>query len=142
MSLTPSDLLCFALYSTSHAMQRAYGPLLDPFGLTYPQYLVLLTLWAEDGQPVGQIARALQLESNTLTPLLKRIETQGLVRRSRSEQDERQVIVSLTERGRALEAELQHVPGCIADVTGMNQPELIALKDRVVALRRALKLQD
>lgn len=138
MSLTPSDLLCFALYSTSHAMQRAYAPLLDPHGLTYPQYLVLLTLWAEDGQSVGQIARALQLESNTLTPLLKRIEAQGLVRRSRSAQDERQVIVALTDQGRALQETLRYVPGCIAELTGMTQPQLIGLKDAVTALRKTL----
>ncbi len=142
MSLTPSDLLCFALYSTSHAMQRAYAPLLDPFGMTYPQYLVLLTLWSEDGQSVGQIARALQLESNTLTPLLKRIEAQGLIQRSRSTSDERQVIVSLTAKGRALEADLRHVPNCIGERSGMDQPSLKALKDQVVRLRGALNRQD
>ncbi len=142
MSLTPSDLLCFALYSTSHAMQRAYAPLLDPHGLTYPQYLVLVTLWAEDGQSVGQIARALQLESNTLTPLLKRIEAQGLIRRSRSVQDERQVIVALTDQGRALEDALRHVPDCIAEMTGMTQPQLVGLKDSIAALRQSLNRQN
>jgi DNA-binding MarR family transcriptional regulator len=140
MPLTPSDLLCFALHSTSHAMQRAYAPLLDPFGLTYPQYLVLLTLWAEGDRTVGQIARALQLESSTLTPLLKRIETQGLLRRSRSTRDERQVNVALTPKGRDLEAELRHVPDCIARRSGMDQPELKALRDQILGLRRALDL--
>ncbi|OZA08739.1 MAG: MarR family transcriptional regulator, partial [Rhodobacterales bacterium 17-64-5] len=72
-SLTPKDMVCFALYSANHAMQRVYQPLLTPFGLTYPQFLVLLVLWDEDGRTVGDLGRALQLESNTLTPLLKRI---------------------------------------------------------------------
>jgi MarR family transcriptional regulator, organic hydroperoxide resistance regulator len=138
MTLTPSDLLCFALHSTSHAMQRAYAPLLDPFGLTYPQYLVLLSLWTDGDQTVGQIARALQLESNTLTPLLKRIEAQGLVQRNRSTRDERQVIVTLTPKGRALEADLSHVPDCIAERSRMDQPALKALRDQIINLRQSL----
>ena len=138
MTLSPTDLLCFALHSTSRAMQRAYAPLLDPYGLTYPQYLVLLALWDAGDQTVGQIARTLLLDFNTLTPLLKRIETHGLVQRSRRSSDERQVNVSLTERGRALEAELRHVPDCIAQRSAMDQPALKALRDQILRLRDAL----
>jgi MarR family transcriptional regulator, organic hydroperoxide resistance regulator len=138
MTLTPSDLLCFSLYSTSHAMQRAYAPLLGPVGLTYPQYLVLLTLWTEAEQTVGQISRALQLESNTLTPLLKRLEAQGLVQRHRSTRDERQVIVTLTPKGQKMESALRHVPDCIAQRSGMDQPALKALRDQILGLRQAI----
>ena len=105
-------MICFALYSANHAMQRTYGPLLDEVGLTYPQYLVLITLWGEDGQSVGQIGRALQLESNTLTPLLKRVEALGLVTRTRSVADERQVIVALTEAGKRVEVVVGGVAAC------------------------------
>lgn len=82
-ALPPSHMLCFALYSAAHAMQAAYKPLLEPLGLTYPQYLALSALWAEDGQTVGQIGAALHLDSNTLTPLLKRLEQAGLLIRGR-----------------------------------------------------------
>jgi len=134
-NMTPSDMICFALYSASHAIQRAYGPLLEPHGLTYPQYLVLVTLWSQNAQPVGQIARGLQLESNTLTPLLKRMEGQGLITRTRSEMDERQVIITLTNRGHALQPALAHIPACIGELSGMDWPGLLALKDQVTALR-------
>lgn len=131
-------MICFALYSANHAMQRTYGPLLDEVGLTYPQYLVLITLWGEDGQSVGQIGRALQLESNTLTPLLKRVEALGLVTRTRSVTDERQVIVALTEAGRAMQARVAHIPACIAACSGMTLDALFALRDQVNALRDGL----
>ena len=133
--MTPSDLICFALYSATHAMQRAYAPLLGPHGLTYQQYLVLVALWSQDGVTVGQIARTLQLETNTLTPLLKRIATQGLITRTRSDHDERQVMITLTLKGSALQTTLAHVPGCIGDRAGLDWPALLALKDQVAALR-------
>ena len=133
--MTPSDLICFALYSASHAMQRAYAPLLGPHGLTYPQYLVLVTLWSQDGATVGQIARTLQLETNTLTPLLKRIAGQGLITRTRSDQDERQVMITLTPKGRALQTTLAHVPACIGDRACLDWSALLALKDQVTTLR-------
>src|SRR5688572_33233252 len=92
--------LCFSVYGTSMAIQRAYKPLLDAMGLTYPQYLVLNVLWREDRQSVGAIAEQLALESSTLTPLLKRLESAGLVQRARNPENERQVVVALTEQGR------------------------------------------
>lgn len=91
------DQLCYAIYTAGIAIQRAYKPLLDELGLTYPQYLVLNVLWSEDEQTVGAIANTLALESSTLTPLLKRLETSGLLRRTRNLSNERQVVIALTE---------------------------------------------
>ena len=94
--------LCFALYSASLAMTKLYKPLLDRLGLTYPQYLVMLVLWEEDAMSVKEIGERLFLDSGTLTPLLKRLEAAGLVKRTRSTEDERQVIVALTPQGEGL----------------------------------------
>ncbi|WP_159717501.1 MarR family winged helix-turn-helix transcriptional regulator [Geminicoccus flavidas] len=105
------DQLCFAIYSAGMAIQRAYKPLLDGLGLTYPQYLVLNVLWRSDGQTVGGIAEQLALESSTLTPLLKRLEAAGMVRRTRNPANERQVVVELTGPGRDLRARA----GCLGE---------------------------
>lgn len=102
--------LCFRLYTASRLITQAYHPLLSGQGLTYPQYLVLLVLWEQDAQPVNDIARRLYLETNTVTPLLKRMEAAGILTRSRGEQDARQMIVSLTPKGRALQKKLADVP--------------------------------
>src|SRR5213080_1501934 len=102
LPLRLDNQLCFAVYSTAHAFNRVYKPLLDRLGLTYPQYLVMLVLWEEDGLPVKEFGERLFLDSGTLTPLLKRMETAGLVKRTRSTEDERQVIVALTAQGEAL----------------------------------------
>ncbi len=140
MTLAPADMLCFALYSATHAMHAAYAPLLGPLGLTYPQYLVLSTLWtAPEPQPVGAIGRALHLDSNTLTPLVKRLETMGLVTRRRCNRDERQVRVALTDAGQALRDRAAHVPGCIADRTGLTDADIAALRDMVNRLRDRLR---
>ena len=105
------DQLCYAIYSAGIAVQRAYKPLLDELGLTYPQYLVLNILWREDEQTVGNIAEKLALESSTLTPLLKRLEVAGFVKRTRNPANERQVVVALTTEGR----ELQSKAGCLGE---------------------------
>ena len=139
MTLAPPDMLCFALYSTAHAVQSAYAPLLEPLGLTYPQYLVLVSLWGEDDQTVGQLGQALQLESNTLTPLLKRMEAQGLVLRARDSRDERQVRVSLSAAGREMQARAAGIPGCILEKSGMSLAALTALRDQVNSLRDQLR---
>ena len=136
--LNISDMLCFSLYSASHAMTHLYRPLLAPLGLTYPQYLVLVALWAEDGQNVRQIGTALGLESNTLTPLLKRMEDSGLISRTRSRDDERMVTVSLTEKARALQPESDRITRCILDATGLSIPELIDLRQKITTLKQAL----
>ncbi|MGN7292556.1 MarR family winged helix-turn-helix transcriptional regulator [Rhizobium sp. SAFR-030] len=105
------DQLCYAIYSAGIAIQRVYKPLLDGLGLTYPQYLVLNVLWREDEQTVGGIAEKLALESSTLTPLLKRLEAAGLVRRTRNPENERQVIVALSDKGRSMQSEA----GCLGE---------------------------
>ena len=131
--------LCFAVYSASHAFNRVYKPLLDRLGLTYPQYLVMLVLWEQDALTVKAIGDRLQLDSGTLTPLLKRLEAAGLVSRTRSAADERRVHVTLTAEGRALrEAAAQTVPGELSCAIGGSQPESDALRQRLVALRDRL----
>lgn len=133
--------LCYAIYTAGIAIQRAYKPLLDELGLTYPQYLVLNVLWSGDEQTVGAIANALALESSTLTPLLKRLETAGLLRRTRNLSNERQVVIALTEEGRAL----QHRAGCLSDTllaASMQTPkELADLNHDVRHLRDAIYSQ-
>ncbi len=123
--LALDDHLCFAIYSTGLAIGRAYKPLLDALDITYPQYLVMNVLWEEDGQPVGAIGERLGLESSTLTPLLKRLETNGFVRRARNPEDERQVLIGLTGKGRAL----REKAGCIAEeLLSISKREIPALK--------------
>jgi DNA-binding MarR family transcriptional regulator len=102
--------LCFRLYTASRLITQAYHPLLSEHGLTYPQYLVLLVLWEKDAQPVNDIAKRLLLETNTITPLLKRMEAEGIVTRSQGKKDARQVIVKLTKKGRDLQKKLTNVP--------------------------------
>ncbi|PZU11052.1 MarR family winged helix-turn-helix transcriptional regulator [Sphingomonas sp.] len=130
--------LCFSLYSASMAINRAYKPMLDALGLTYPQYLVLHALWEEDGRTIGAIADRLALESSTVTPLVKRLEASGAVARSRNPKDERQVHVGLTDRGRALREEC----GCLGEAllarSGMTLADLVALNMQVQALRDAI----
>ncbi|WP_296992935.1 MarR family winged helix-turn-helix transcriptional regulator [Thalassospira sp. UBA1131] len=112
--------LCFSIYSAGHAFNRVYKPLLDNLGLTYPQYLVMVTLWQQDNQSVRSIGSKLYLESSTLTPLLKRLEANGLVSRKRDPEDERSVRVTLTEAGKALRDKAEEVPPCILDATGLD----------------------
>jgi MarR family transcriptional regulator, organic hydroperoxide resistance regulator len=139
MTLAPTDMLCFALHSTAHAVHSAYAPLLQPLGLTYPQYLVLSSLATRDNQTVGQVGAELRLESNTLTPLLKRMETSGWLSRNRDGKDERQVRLSLTDDGRALAARASDVPRAFAEKTGLAMTELADLRDILAALRDKLK---
>ncbi|MBN8629555.1 MAG: MarR family transcriptional regulator [Rhodobacterales bacterium] len=139
MTLAPPDMLCFALHSTALAVHAAYVPLLQPLGLTYPQYLALSALNAQDGQTVGKLGAELRLDSNTLTPLLKRMESAGWLRRTRDSQDERQVRLSLTEDGRALAARAAGVPRAFAEKTGLPQSDLADLRDILAALRDKLK---
>ena len=139
MSLTPSDMLCFTLHSTAHAVHAAYAPLLQPLGLTYPQYLAIAALNATDGLTVSQLGAELRLESNTLTPLLKRMETSGWLTRSRDTRDERQVRLRLTDAGRSLAAQTTNVPRAFAEKTGLQMSELADLRDILAALRDKLK---
>jgi DNA-binding MarR family transcriptional regulator len=130
--------LCFALYSASRAMTAAYRPLLTELNLTYPQYLVLLVLWEEGRVRVGQLGERLQLDSGTLSPLLKRLETNGFVRRERSLADERLVDVTLTDAGRQLERRAQCIPERLFSSTGMTEQDAADLRDAVRHLTDAL----
>ncbi|PKR56019.1 MarR family winged helix-turn-helix transcriptional regulator [Thalassospira marina] len=137
--LTLDQLLCFSVYSTGHAFNRIYKPLLDRVGLTYPQYLVMVVLWQEDGQTVRSIGGKLFLESSTLTPLIKRLEGAGLLTRERDREDERQVRVMLTQQGRDLQKEAENVPDCVFEACGMHLDELIDLNQKLVTLRTSLE---
>ena len=133
-----SNQLCFAIYSTAHAFNRVYKPLLDRLGLTYPQYLVMLVLWEQDGVAVKEIGERLFLDSGTLTPLLKRLEAAHLVRRTRSSEDERQVLIALTVQGQALRERAKAVPPAIFSASGCSLGELSSLRKSLVALRDQL----
>src|SRR4051812_24712857 len=136
------ELLCYSLYSASMAINRTYKPLLDQLGITYPQYLVLNVLWEEDGQTVGSIAQRLALESSTVTPLIKRLETASLVTRVRRPDDERRVLVSLTRRGRELREKSSCLGEALLAKSNMQPKELIALTQEVKRLRDALTHPD
>jgi DNA-binding MarR family transcriptional regulator len=133
--------LCFALYKASRAMTRAYAPLLERAGLTYPQYLTMLALWQDTHQPrsVGELGERLHLDSGTLTPLLKRLVSMGYVTRSRDAGDERRVLVTLTAEGLALRDQLAAVPGSILSCLGMDLPDTITLRERLNALTESLE---
>ena len=130
--------ICFAVYSAAHAFNRVYKPLLDRLGLTYPQYLVMLVLWERDGVPVKDIGARLFLDSGTLTPLLKRLEAAELIKRTRSTEDERQVLIALTPQGHALREKARAVPQSILAASACSVGELLAMKDEIVALRDRL----
>jgi DNA-binding MarR family transcriptional regulator len=133
------DQLCFALYAASRAMTNAYGPLLEDLGLTYPQYLAMLVLWEKDGSRVSEIGERLQLDSATLTPLLKRLEQAGMIERKRSTEDERVVEIFLTANGKKLRKRAQDVPACILERSGLSIKELVALREQLVALTDHLR---
>ena len=132
------DLLCFAIYSAGHAFNRAYKPLLDQLGLTYPQYLVMVALWTKDNQTVGALGEKLFLVSSTLTPLLKRLEAAGYLARDRDPSDERQVRVRLTKRGAALRDKARNIPTCIADATGLSPTAMRRLVGEISTMRRGI----
>ena len=119
--------LCFRLYTAARLTMQAYFPYFEPLGITYPQYLVLLVLWEQDKQPVNDIARRLHLETNTVTPLLQRMEKQGLLTRKRGKEDTRQRIVSLTAQGKALEEKAKNIPDCLVAQLADKIPDVQAL---------------
>ncbi len=132
--------LCFALYSASLQMTKLYGPLLKPMGLTYPQYLVMLVLWESDGMTVSQLGERLFLDSGTLTPLLKRMESSGLLRRERARDDERRVMIYLTAAGDTLKNQAAKIPACVMDAAQCSLPEVKALTQQMQTLRLRLGL--
>jgi DNA-binding MarR family transcriptional regulator len=138
LPLLLGNQLCFAIYSTAHAFNRVYKPLLDRLGLTYPQYLVMLVLWERDGVPVKDIGERLFLDSGTLTPLLKRLEAAALIKRTRGTEDERQVLIALTPQGQALREKARAVPEAILAASACSLTELSAMKNELVTLRDRL----
>ncbi|MBQ4022104.1 MAG: MarR family transcriptional regulator [Bacteroidales bacterium] len=135
--------LCFRLYTASRLITQAYHPLLSQYGLTYPQYLVLMVLWEKDSQPVNDIAKRLMLETNTVTPLLKRMEAEGILTRTQGKKDARQMIVSLTRKGQELQEKLTDVPETVGrsvlcrSVTPETVPGLYRMLDDIIGqLRR------
>jgi DNA-binding MarR family transcriptional regulator len=137
------DQVCFALYAASRALTDVYRPLLDEFGLTYPQYLVLLVLWERGDDPptVSELGAALRLDSGTLSPLLKRLAAAGLVVRTRSALDERRVEVGLTADGAALRRRMTDVPLRVACSTGLDETELVALRDTLTRVTETIHRQ-
>lgn len=134
--------LCFRLYTAARLTMGAYHPYLDPLGITYPQYLVLLVLWEQDKQPVNDIAHKLYLETNTVTPLLQRMEKAGLVKRTKGKEDSRQRIVSLTKKSIAMREQAKHIPDCLSDeiikITG-EEEEFVRMIPTLDKLIQGLK---
>lgn len=137
-----AEFLCFAVYSAHHSFNRLYQPLLKEPGLTYLQFIALLLLWQQDDQTVGELGRKLFLQSNTLTPMLKRLESLGYVKRSRDSSDERQVRIRLTESGRKLEVRLSEIVQRVRDATGLQERHVKALTAELTTLRKALESQS
>ena len=131
----PDDLLCFSVYAAGNAFTQAYRPILAGTGLTYPQFLAMLLLWSRGALSVREIGQALYLDSGTLTPLLKRLEAQGLVKRARDREDERRVIVSPTPKGVAMEGQVAELLDQVLCATGLSHGEAVSLRDALRGLR-------
>ena len=132
------DLLCFSIYSAGLAFNQLYRPLLEEIGLTYPQFLVMVALWSEEGRSVKQLGEALYLDSSTLTPLLKRLEAAGLLTRTRNPQDERQVLLHVSEKGRALQQEAAPVARCVGEAVGLDVDTVKNIRTAIDAIRDSL----
>lgn len=136
--VTLDSMLCFAVYATGHAFTRFYKPRLDALDLTYPQYLVFMALWERDDITVGALGNRLFLDSGTITPLIKRLEARGLLRRRRDDDDERQVRIQLTPAGRALQARAQAIPLQVAKGAGVDLETVERLRRDLLELRQRL----
>lgn len=132
------DMFCFGVYTTSHVINRAYTPHLKRLGLTYPQYITLTLLWERDGQKVTELARQLRMETSTLTPLLKRLETQGHIKRSRGKRDGREIHVHLTAAGQTLRQQVPDITACMVRGTSLSPGELTDLQRLLDKLRDSL----
>ena len=133
------EFLCFAIYSAGHAFNRVYQPLLKDLALTYPQFIAMVVLWGHYDQTVGELGEKLFLQSNTLTPMLKRLEALGYIKRSRDSADERQVRIHLTEAGRKLHLQASDIVRSVRDATGLQEKPMKDLVMDVDALRRKLE---
>lgn len=136
--LTLDNQLCFALYSTSLAMTQAYKPLLEPLGLTYTQYTIMLILWEQDGVTLKFIAQRLGQKSGSLTPVIKRMETQGLVKRVRGKDDDRALCIALTKTGKDLRSQGLEVNRCLAESCGITLTEMEDLKAKLLDLKKRI----
>lgn len=141
---TPPELrldnqLCFAVYAAAHSFAQAYRPFLDPVGLTYPQYLVLLELWEEDGRTLKQLAEPLFLDSGTLTPMLKRMEAAGWITRRRDAEDERAVRIALTDKGRTFQKEARRIPAALMCAGGLDVAGVNALRGKLKRIAANLR---
>ena len=134
-----NNQLCFRLYTAARLVMQAYYPYFEPLGITYPQYLVLLVLWEKDHQPVNDIAHLLHLETNTVTPLLQRMEKQGLITRKRGKEDTRQRIVSLTAQGKALEERAKEIPNCLLQQLSDKMDDINCLIASIPALDKLIE---
>ncbi|HHP0321553.1 MarR family transcriptional regulator [Acinetobacter baumannii] len=134
-NLKLENQLCFLIYSTNLALNQLYRKLLTPLGITYPQYLVMLVLWEEDEITVSEIGSKLFLESSTLTPILKKLEALQLLNRTRSKEDERQVIITLSEKGKKLKEQAVNIPTHILEASSCDTATLLGLKDQLTQLR-------
>jgi MarR family transcriptional regulator, organic hydroperoxide resistance regulator len=134
-----AGLLCFSLYSASHAFTQLYRPLLEKLNLTYPQYLAMVTLWHHDGQTVKELGKTLFLDSSTLTPLLKRLDAAGLITRTRNPRDEREVLIHLTQKGDKLRTSAADVGRCIEEAVGLDAKTVQTIKASVDAIRDRIK---
>ncbi|MDR6224368.1 MarR family winged helix-turn-helix transcriptional regulator [Desmospora profundinema] len=138
--LALDNQLCFAVYACSREISRLYRPLLDELGLTYPQYVTLLALWEEGEVTVKELGSLLFLDSGTLTPMLKRMETAGLIRRRRSSEDERKVLIGLTEEGEALKERVRCIPETLFQKSGVPAEEFHDLLERLQGLQQQIRL--
>ncbi|WP_453952198.1 MarR family winged helix-turn-helix transcriptional regulator, partial [Acinetobacter baumannii] len=134
-NLKLENQLCFLIYSTNLALNQLYRKLLTPLGITYPQYLVMLVLWEKDEITVSEIGSKLFLESSTLTPILKKLEALQLLNRTRSKEDERQVIITLSEKGKKLKEQAVNIPKHILEASSCDTATLLGLKDQLTQLR-------
>lgn len=138
-ALQLDQFLCFSVYSTEHVFNQFYRPLLEEIGLTYSQYLVMVSLWSRDDRIVKEIGEVLALESNTLTPLLKRLEALGLITRTRDAENERQLRIRLTDKGRALRERAESIPVCVTAALGLSPEELIELRGKLRLVQQRLR---
>ena len=133
-----NEMLCFSIYSAGHAFNQLYRPLLNEMGLTYPQFLVMIELWARDVRTVKELGEALFLDSSTLTPLLKRLESAGLITRTRNPDDERQVLLHRTAKGDALREQATRVLGCINDAVGLDAQAVATIRTALGMIRDSI----
>lgn len=141
LPLPLGEFLCFAVYSANHAFNRVYQPLLKQLRLTYPQFIAMILLWDRDAQTVGELGRKLFLQSNTLTPMLKRMERLGFIKRGRDLADERQVRIQLTDSGRKLHLRASEIVRSVRGATGLRNKQMKELTYEINALRKKLESQ-